>query len=149
MCGPCANVGILYDVQIMAHRNAVMREMKMNNNVVRLGLAVVAAFYVVTGGLWAADYFPLQKFYAQEEVKDSIIEKVGYLAAFETEEYKEAFAYQQTYALTHPGIIETEKKLALYRTLLFWGTVGFGVGGGVLFLTRRDRKGQPSAAKAE
>lgn len=121
----------------------------MNNNAVRLVLAAVAAFYVVTGGLWTADYFPLQKFYAQAEVKDAIFEKHGVERAFDTPEYKEASAYQETYALTHPGIVETESKLAFLGSLLLWGTIALGVGGGVLLVTRRGRKGQPAAPKAE
>tara|TARA_R110002124_G_scaffold165121_2_gene332494 strand:+ start:27528 stop:27893 length:366 start_codon:yes stop_codon:yes gene_type:complete len=121
----------------------------MNNNAVRLGLAAVAAFYVVTGGLWAADYFPVQKFYAQIEVKDAIVEKVGYPAAFETKEFRDASAYQQTYALTHPSIIETENKLAFLGTLLLWGTIALGAGGGVLFLTRRNGKDLSGAPKSE
>nr|WP_314135824.1 hypothetical protein [uncultured Brevundimonas sp.] len=52
----------------------------MNKNVTRMGLAAIAAFYVVVGGLWASDYFPLQKFYSQREIKDAIYEKVGYPA---------------------------------------------------------------------
>ncbi|HYC68533.1 hypothetical protein [Brevundimonas sp.] len=120
-----------------------------NNNAVRLALAAVAAFYVVVGGLWAADYFPLQKFYAQIEIKDAIAEEVGYLRAFETPEYKEASAYQQSYALTHPDILETEKNLALLGSLLLWGTIALGAGGGVLFLTRRNARGLPAAPKAE
>lgn len=121
----------------------------MNTNVVRLGLAAVAAFYVVVGGLWAADYFPLQKFYAQIEVKDAAVERHGYPAGFEANEYKEAAAYQQTYALTHGDILKTEGNLALYRSLLLWGTIALGVGGGVLFLTRRNRKGRPAAPSAD
>lgn len=136
-----ATGGILYDVQIMAHRNAVMKEMKMNNNMTRLGLAVVAAFYVVVGGLWAADYFPLQKFYAQGEIKESIVEKIGYPAAYDTEEYKAALANQRAYAVKRPRFADTKRKIALYRSLLLWGTVGFGVGGGVLLVTPRGRKG--------
>lgn len=121
----------------------------MNTNVVRLGLAAVAAFYVVVGGLWAADHFPLQKFYAQIEVKDAAVERHGYPAVFQAKEYKEATAYQQTYALTHGDILQTEGKLALYRSLVLWGTIALGVGGGVLFLTRRNRKGQPSTPNAD
>lgn len=121
----------------------------MNNNAVRLVLAAVAPFYVVTGGLWAADYFPLQKFYAQVEVREELIEKHGFDRAFDTAEYKEARAYEQTYALNHPGIVETENKLAFLGSLLLWGTVALGVGGGVLFLTRRNGKGLPAAPKAE
>jgi len=121
----------------------------MNKNVIRLGLAAVAAFYVVVGGLWAADYFPLQKFYAQQEIKDGIYEKVGYPDAFRSKEYKAATAYEQTYALTHGSIIETENKLASYKSLLFWATVALGVGGGVLFMTRGKRGAQAIQGNAQ
>lgn len=121
----------------------------MNNNAIRLGLAAVAAFYVVTGGLWAADYFPLQKFYAQAEIRGELLEKHGFDRAFDTAEYTEARAYQQTYAITHPSIVETENKLAFLGSLLLWGTIALGVGGGVLFLTQRNGKGLSDAPKAE
>ena len=108
----------------------------MNKNVTRMGLAAIAAFYVVVGGLWASDYFPLQKFYAQREIKDAIYEKVGYPEAVRSKEFEAATAYEQTYALTHGSIFETESKLASYKSLLFWATVALSVGGGVLFVTR-------------
>lgn len=117
----------------------------MNKNVIRIGLAAIAAFYVVVGGLWASDFFPLQKFYAQSDVKDELTEKHGFSAAYDSKEYKEASAYQQAYAITHPGIFETEAKLAFYQSLLLWGTVALGVGGGVLFLTRG--RGVPAIQK--
>lgn len=120
----------------------------MNKNVIRLALAAIAAFYVVVGGLWASDYFPLQKFYAQSDVKDALVEKHGFSDAYDSKEYKEASAYQQVYAITHPGIFETEAKLAFYQSLLLWGTVALGVGGGVLLLTR-GRKAQPSQTGAQ
>jgi len=110
---------------------------------------VIAAFYVVTVGLWAADYFPLQKFYAQKDVREALIDEHGFDRAIDTAEYKEAWAYEQLYATTHGGIFETENKLAFYRSILFWGTVALGVGGGVLVLTPRGRKGQPAVPKAE
>lgn len=113
-----------------------MRLYQMNKNVTRMGLAAIAAFYVVVGGLWASDYFPLQKFYAQREIKDAIYEKVGYPEAFRSKEFEAATAYEQTYALTHGSIFETESKLASYKSLLFWATVALSVGGGVLFVTR-------------
>ena len=49
----------------------------MNKSVTRIGLAAIAAFYVVVGGLWASNYFPLQNFYHQIEFKDAIIDKLG------------------------------------------------------------------------
>lgn len=117
----------------------------MNKNVIRLALAAIAAFYVVVGGLWASDYFPLKKFYAQIELQDTLIKKHGFSEAYDSKEYKESKSYQQTYALTKPGIFETEKKLAFYQSLLLWGSVALGAGGGVLFLTR-GRKSQPAQA---
>ncbi|WP_312404520.1 hypothetical protein [Brevundimonas sp.] len=121
----------------------------MNKNVIRLGLAAVAAFYVVVGGLWAADYFPLQKFYAQREIKDGIYEKVGYPDAFRSKEYQAATAYEQTYALTHGSIIETENKLASYKSLLLSATVALGVGGGVLFMMRGKSGAQAIQGNAQ
>ena len=138
---PSAKLGILYDVQILAHLKHTNEKLRMNKNIVRIGLAVIAAIYVVVGGLWASDYFPLQKFYAQDKIKDRIIEKVGYKEAYRSKEYDEAYRYEQLYAITHPSIYETEAKLAFYRSLLLWGTIALGAGGGVLFVTR-GRKGQ-------
>lgn len=120
----------------------------MNKNVVRLGLAAIAAFYVVVGGLWAVNYFPLQKFYAQSEAQDAIREKVGYGRAHETKEYKDAEAYMVRYVLSHPDLMTTEGKLAFYQSLLLWGTVAIGAGGGVLFLTR-GRGAQPAKGDAQ
>lgn len=108
----------------------------MNKNVTRLGLAVIAAFYVVIGGLWAVSYFPLQKVYAVTEAKTALVEKIGYERAHETKEYKEATAYQERYVMSNPDIVTTEGRLAFYQSLLLWGTVAIGAGGGVLFLTR-------------
>lgn len=108
----------------------------MNQNTIRMVLAAIAAFYVVIGGLWAINYFPLKNFYHQIEVKDAITEKLGYPAAFRSAEYTAAEEAQTTYALSHPDILVTEGRVAFYRSLLIWGTVAIGVGGGVLFLTR-------------
>jgi hypothetical protein len=113
-----------------------MEEAEMTRQTVRIGLAAIAAFYAVLVGLWAVDYFPLRKFYAQMEVKEALVERLGYDRAWASEEYEAASAYQQAYALSHPGIMETEGKLALYQSILLWGTIAIGVGGGVLYLTR-------------
>ena len=107
----------------------------MNQNTMRLALAAIAAFYVVIGGLWAINYFPLKNFYHQIEVKDTITKKLGYPAAFQSHEYKAAEEAQATYPLSHPDILVTEGRVSFYRSLLIWGTVAMGVGGGVLFLT--------------
>jgi hypothetical protein len=115
----------------------------MNRNLIRLGLAGAAAFYVVVGGLWASDYFPLQNFYAQAKVQESIIDEMGVAKAIDSEEYNASRAAEQTYAITHGDIMETERKLALYGSLLLWGTVALGIVGGVLYFTRQ-RKGETS-----
>ena len=120
----------------------------MNRNVTRVGLAAIAAFYVVIGGLWAIDYFPLQKLYAQAEIQRAVADRVGYQEAYETQEYKKATAYQERYALSHSDIYGTEAKLAFYQSLLLWGTVAISVGGGVLFLTRA-REAQPAKGVAQ
>lgn len=117
----------------------------MKNNATRFTLAALAAFYVVIGGLWATDYFPLHKFYAAQETKDSIAEKIGTIDAYGTQEFQDAEAYQRVYVLSHPDIMTTETKLAIYRALLFWATIAFGAGGAVLFFTRRNRKGRTPA----
>lgn len=113
-----------------------MRKHRMNKNVIGIGLAAIAAFYVVVGGLWASDFFPLQKFYAQSDIRDALVEKHGFSAAYHSKEYEESKAYELHYVRTHPDIVETVNKLSLYESLLLWGTVALGVAGGVLFLTR-------------
>ena len=112
----------------------------MNSNIVRIGLAAVAAFYVVVGGLWATSYFPLKKFYAQAEATSALMAS-GRENVFELQEYKDAEAYQEKYLMTHPSLITTENRLALYQAILFWGTIAMAAGGGVFFLTRREQAG--------
>lgn len=121
----------------------------MNRNNIRLALAGIAAFYVVVGGIWAADYFPLQKFMAQSEVQSELIAEHGYEAAYNTEEYQESLAYQQVYALSHADIFATDAKLALLQSLLLWVTVALAVGGGVLLLTRRKNGRTPTSNRSD
>lgn len=121
----------------------------MNKNVTRIGLAAIAAFYVVVGGLWASDYFPLQKFHAQMELQSELVEKLGFQEAYKSQEYQEAADYQHAYALTHPGILGISAKLAFYESLLLWATVAIGAGGGVLFLTRNKRGAQAIQGDAQ
>lgn len=121
----------------------------MNKNVTRIGLAAIAAFYVVVGGLWASQHFPLQKFYVQMELKDDLYDRLGVSGALKSEEFRRASAYQERYALTHPDIMVTEHRLDLYKSLLLWASVGFAVGGGVLFLTRGSRGAQAARGKAQ
>lgn len=120
----------------------------MNRNTIRFVLAGVAAFYVVIGGIWALDYFPLQKFYAQIEVQNALIQERG-AEAFGSEEYRESTAYQQAYAVSYPDILTTESKLAFLQSLLLWGTVALAVVGGVLLVTRRKTASQAPASPAD
>ena len=116
---------------------------QMNKNVVRIGLAAIAAFYVVVGGLWASHYLPLKKFENQIELQRELVNKLGFDAGYESKEYKEAEEYKMHYALTSPDLHVTYSRMALYQSLLLWGTVALAVGGGVLFLTR-GRRPQPA-----
>ena len=104
-------------------------------------LAIIAAFYVVVGGLWASHYFPLKKVESQIELQRELVNKLGFDAAYASKEYKEAGAYQRHYALNYPYPHVTYSRMALYQSLLLWGTIALGAGGGVLFVTR-GRKGQ-------
>ena len=120
----------------------------MNRNLIRLGLAGAAAFYVVVGGLWASTYFPFQTYMNQMERTDEIIDEIGYMAAFESKEYQDLKDRMALYGLTHTDPYETERRLALYGSLLLWGTVALGAGGGVLYFTRR-RKGEASGKASD
>lgn len=121
----------------------------MNKNITRIGLAAIAAFYVVVGGLWASDYFPLQKYYAQTEIKNDLAEKLGSSRAYLSREYQEASAVELKYILAHPELFLTEARLDFYKALLRWATVGLAVGGGVLFLTRGNRGAQVVKGNAQ
>lgn len=125
-----------------------MRKHRMNKNVIRLALAAIAAFYVVVGGLWASDYFPLQKFFAQDRIKDALIEEHGFSEAYHSKAYNDAVEIEAQYVRAHPSFAKTVNNLAFYQSLLLWGTVALGVGGGVLFLTR-GHKSQPAQTGAQ
>jgi hypothetical protein len=115
----------------------------MNRNLTRLGLAGAAAFYVVVGGLWASTYFPLEYYIDLMERRSEMVEELGFDRAYSSKEYQDIQARMELYALRHPDPFETERTLALYGSLLLWGTVALGAGGGVLYFTRR-RKGEAS-----
>lgn len=121
----------------------------MNNKTQRLGLAAIAAFYVVVGGLWALDYFPLRGFYSDIQLKETISERVGYGTAYNTPEYQQATARMEAYSLSHAGIIETEKKVGLLGSILLWVTVALGVAGVILVLTRGKTQNSTTSAKPE
>lgn len=90
----------------------------MNKNIIRIGLAIIAAFYVVVGGLWASHYFPLKKVESQIELQRELVNKLGFDAAYASKEYKEAGAYQRHYALNYPYPHVTYSRMALYQSLL-------------------------------
>jgi hypothetical protein len=105
----------------------------------RLILAAIAMFYVVVGGLWASNYFPLQEFYDQQKIEEAYVAKHGYEKWLESPERDKARAIEQAYALTHPDIFTTEAWIGRYQSILLWGTIALSVGAGVMFLSRRRR----------
>ncbi len=117
----------------------------MNTNTKRMVLAAIAAFYVVVGALWGTHYFPLQNFKAQVERQEKLVDKMGFEAAYDSEEYKEYDARQMHYAMTSPSLDVTLRKMAFYQMLLLWGTIALVVGGGVMFLTRGRKTAQARA----
>jgi hypothetical protein len=118
-----------------------MRKHRMNTNTKRMVLAAIAAFYVVVGGLWATNFFPLQKFYNQTQLQHRLHLEHGYYGAKEINAWKKAEEYKTRYVLTHRDLLETEEKIALYMSILMWGTLALGVSGGVFFFGRsRDQK---------
>lgn len=113
----------------------------MHRNTIRLALAGIAIFYVVFGSLWATNYFPLRKFYQQNDITmNSTVNSKG-VDWDKTPEYRKADDYITKYALTHPDPFVIEARVGLYQALLLWGTVALAVGAAVLFLTRGMRAG--------
>lgn len=109
----------------------------MNKSVTRIGLAAIAAFYVVIGGLFLQAYIPVKMFDAQLDRKVD--------AAYGSKESEEAEAYLSNHVLSYDG---NEAKAHRYGTILLWGTIALGAGGGVLLLTR-GRKSQPAQTGAQ
>lgn len=113
----------------------------MHRNTVRLALAGVAMFYAVFGGLWAIDYFPMANFYRQSEITKGIMSKSHDYEFLKSEEFQRASRSEEAYIQAHPDLTATRHRIELYQSILLWGTVALGVGGGVLFLTRGKRAG--------
>ena len=116
----------------------------MNTNTKRMVLAAIAVFYVILGGLWASNHFPLQKFMAQTDIQMELDRTLG-PDAYKTEAYQASQDYQMAYAVSAPDVHVTLGRIALYKTLLFWGTIALAVSGGVLFLTRGRKTAQAGA----
>lgn len=113
----------------------------MRQNEVRLALAGVVMFYAVVGGLWATNYFPLKGVYRQQEITREIEMNSEYESWRTNEAYKKANEYQERYHLTHISPDITEARIALYQSMLMWGTIALGAGASVMFLTRGKRAG--------
>jgi len=58
---------------------------------------------------------------------------------------KKAFEQQMRDALSYP---DNQAKVRRYGSILLWGSLALGAGGGVLFLTR-GRKSQPAQTGAQ
>lgn len=110
----------------------------MNTNTKRMVLAAIAAFYVVVGCLWATNFIPLKHFDAQLARKEKLIDKMGFSAAYNSEEYQELDTYLITRVLTYDGKVVKARR---YGTIILWGTIALVAGGGVLFFTRGRKAG--------
>jgi len=102
-----------------------MRKYQMNTNTKRMVLAAIAAFYVVVGGLFLQAYIPVQRFNASVEGPSLTGNR-------------KAFEQQMRDAISYP---ENQAKMRRYSSILLWGTLALGAGGGVLFLTRGRKAG--------
>ena len=109
----------------------------MNGNIKRAALAIIATFYVVIGGLWATNYFPLKERYRQHDIMRSVVLSYKDLSWSEDPRYKKADEYITAYALTHDDVVTVEERISLLEAILIWGTVALVVGASVLFLTRQ------------
>ena len=108
----------------------------MRQNVVRLALAGVVMFYVVVGGLWATNYFPLKGVYRQQEIASKIEMNSEYETWGSNESLQKAREYQDHYHLTHVSPDITQRSINLYESMLLWGTIALVAGASVMFLTR-------------
>lgn len=104
----------------------------MNTNTKRMVLVAIAAFYVVVGGLFLQAYIPVQRFNASVEGPS-------------LSGNQKAFEQQMRDALSYP---DNQAKVRRYGSILLWGSLALGAGGGVLFLTR-GRKSQPAQTGAQ
>lgn len=99
--------------------------MQLDRNTIRLGLGLIAAFYVIVGGLFLQAYIPAARF---EAAADS-----GKEYDYTGRSMQDALSYENNLAKTQR-----------YGALLLWGTVGLAVFGGVVVVTRRRATGVTS-----
>ena len=99
--------------------------MQFDRNTVRLGLGLIAAFYVIVGGLFIQAYIPVARF-------NSAIQAT-------LEGRPSGYPEDEPYAFRRDtlNLESNESKVRRYGALLLWGTVGLVVFGGVVFVTRR------------
>ncbi|TFW12161.1 hypothetical protein EGY25_08920 [Brevundimonas intermedia] len=96
----------------------------MNSNTARIGLAAVAAFYVIVTSLFLQAYIPLQRFYASVEATSLSIDPNS-----RDQRLQDTLSYP-----------ENERKVSRYGSILLWGTVGIATFGGVYVATRQRKR---------
>lgn len=99
--------------------------MKFDRNTIRLGLGLIAAFYVIVGGLFMQAYIPAARFNA----------------AVEASARGEGYDYSGSSLQDALSAEANDAKVRRYGALLLWGTVGLAVFGGVVMVTRRKPAG--------
>lgn len=95
----------------------------------RLGLGLIAAFYVIVGGLFMQAYIPAARFNAAAEAST----KPGYQYDYSAPALQDALNFEAN-----------DAKVRRYGAILLWGTVGLVVFGGVVMVTRRKTAGSAS-----
>ena len=103
--------------------------MQFNRNTIRLGLGLIAAFYVIVGGLFMQAYIPAARFNAAAEAST----KPGYQYDYSSSALQDAL-----------NADANDAKVRRYGALLLWGTIGLAVFGGVVMVTRRKAAGNAS-----
>lgn len=96
--------------------------MQFDRTTIRIGLGLIAAFYVIVGGLFLQAYIPVARFNAAVEESS----KPGYSRDYSQSGLQDALNYTAN-----------EAKVRRYGSLLLWGSVGLAVFGGVVVVTRR------------
>lgn len=99
----------------------------MNNNAIRIGLAAVAAFYVIVTSLFLQAYIPVQRFNANVEAN---ARSETYDPDFTSRNMSDALNYDTN-----------QMKAQRYGSILLWGTVGIATFGGVFIATRQRKRG--------
>ncbi len=103
--------------------------MQFNRDTIRLGLGVIAAFYVIVGGLFLQAYIPAARFNAAAEATLKTGQQYDYTGS----SLQDALNYQAN-----------DEKVRRYGRVLLWATVGLAVFGGVVVVTRRKAAGNGS-----